>query len=86
MSKVNEIKKCISNFLKKKGYKTIVSVVGGLFAYLLLTFGISPIMDLVKSSSSWFVVQMSVIGMLFGWATALVWWIFSQPKAVLPPE
>lgn len=64
----------------------LLTVVGGLFAYLLLTFGISPIMDLVKSSSSWFVVQMSVIGMLFGWAAALVWWILSQPKAVLPPK
>jgi len=64
----------------------LLTIVGGLFAYLLLTFGISPIMDLVKNSSSWFVVQMSVIGMLFGWAAALVWWIFSQPKAVLPPK
>lgn len=64
----------------------LLTVVGGLLAYLLLTFGINPIMDLMKSSSSWFVVQTTMVGMLFGWATALVWWIFSQPKAVLPPE
>lgn len=65
---------------------TLSTVVGGLSAYMLLTFGIDPIMNLVKSSSSWFVVQTTVVGMLFGWTAALVWWMFSQPKPIPPSE
>jgi hypothetical protein len=37
-------------------------------------------------SSSWFVTQMTLIGMLFGWAGALAWWIFSQPKPLFPSD
>ncbi len=60
------------------------TVIGGLLAYLLLTIGITPIMNLVKESSSWFVVQATVVGMLFGWAAALVWWMSSQNKRKFP--
>ena len=62
----------------------LCTVIGGLLAYLLLTFGITPIMNLVKESSSWFVVQASVIGMLFGWAAALVWWMMGENKRNFP--
>ncbi len=56
------------------------TIIGGLSSYLLLTLGIKPIMALVKQSASWFVVQMTVIGMLFGWAFALAWWVYLQSK------
>lgn len=62
------------------------TVIGGLLAYLLLTFGIAPIMNLVKASSSWFVVQASVIGMLFGWAAALVWWMMGESHRQFPKK
>ncbi len=62
----------------------LCTVIGGLAAYLLLTFGITPIMDLIKTSSSWFVVQAAVIGMLFGWAAALVWWMVSENRNHFP--
>lgn len=62
------------------------TVIGGLLAYLFLTFGITPIMDLVKASSSWFVVQATVIGMLFGWAAALVWWMVGENKQHFPSK
>lgn len=63
---------------------TLCTVIGGLGAYILLTFGITPIMNLVKASSSWFVVQATVIGMLFGWTAALIWWILDQNKRQFP--
>lgn len=62
----------------------LCTVTGGLAAYLLLTFGIAPIMDLLKTSSSWFVVQATGIGMLFGWAAALVWWMMSENNSQTP--
>ena len=58
----------------------LFTVIGGLLAYLLLTLGIKPIMALVKQGASWFVVQMTVVGMLFGWAFALAWWVYLQSK------
>ncbi len=64
----------------------LCTVLGGLLAYLLLTFGITPIMNLVKESSSWFVVQAAVIGLLFGWAAALVWWMMSQNNRQIPTK
>ncbi len=62
----------------------LCTAIGGLLVYLLLTFGITPIMNLVKESSSWFVVQATVIGMIFGWAAALVWWMTSQNDRKFP--
>ncbi|MDD4042756.1 MAG: glycoside hydrolase family 3 N-terminal domain-containing protein [Anaerolineaceae bacterium] len=62
------------------------TVIGGLAAYLLLTLGITPIMDLVKESSSWFVAQVTVIGMLFGWAVALAWWMINENDHPFPPK
>ncbi len=62
------------------------TVIGGLAAYLLLTIGIRPIMDLVKESSSWFVAQVTVIGMLFGWTAALIWWMLSENNHPFPSK
>ena len=57
--------------------------IGGLLAYLLLTLGIDSLVDLVKQSSSWFIVQMTVTGMLFGWVIALIWWL--RAEGMKPP-
>lgn len=62
----------------------LCTVIGGLAAYMLLTFGITPIVALVRESSSWFVAQVTMIGMLFGWAVALLWWIVSQKNQPFP--
>ena len=62
----------------------LCTVIGGLGTYLLLTLGITPIMNLVKESSSWFVVQATMIGMLFGWGAALLWWMMSEDSQRLP--
>ena len=59
----------------RSGFCTLI---GGLLAYLLLTLGIDSLVELVKESSSWFIVQMSVIGMLFGWVGALIWWLRAE--------
>ena len=56
----------------RSGFCTLI---GGLLAYLLLTLGINSLVELVKESSSWFIVQMTMIGMLFGWVAALIWWL-----------
>lgn len=58
----------------------LFTVIGGLTAYLLLTLGIKPIAALLKQSASWFVAQTTLIGMLFGWAFALAWWVYSQSE------
>ncbi len=56
----------------------LCTLIGGLLAYLLLTLGISSLVELVKESSSWFIVQMTVVGMLFGWIIALIWWLKAE--------
>lgn len=64
---------------------SLLTAIGGLLAYLLLTVGIKPIVALVKESASWFVVQTTAIGMIFGWAAALTWWVLSQNKPKIEP-
>ena len=64
----------------RSGFCTLI---GGLLAYLLLTLGIDSLVELVKQSSSWFIVQMTMIGMLFGWVIALVWWL--RAEGMKPP-
>ncbi len=59
------------------------ALIGGLLAYLLLTFGIESLVELVKLSSSWFIVQMTIVGMLFGWVIALIWWL--RAEGMKPP-
>ena len=59
------------------------ALIGGLLAYLLLTFGIESLVELVKLSSSWFIVQMTIVGMLFGWLIALIWWL--RVEGMKPP-
>jgi len=61
-----------SNWAIRSGFCTLI---GGLLAYLLLTLGIDSLVELVKESSSWFIVEMTMIGMLFGWVAALIWWL-----------
>jgi len=56
----------------------LCALIGGLLAYLLLNLGISSLVELVKESSSWFIVQITVIGMLFGWIAALIWWMRAE--------
>lgn len=64
----------------RSGFCTLI---GGLLAYLLLTLGIESLVELVKQSSSWFIVQMTVVGMLFGWVAALTWWL--RAEGMKPP-
>ncbi len=59
----------------RSGFCTLI---GGLAAYLLLTFGFSSLVELVKQSGSWFIVQMTLVGMLFGWMAALIWWLRAE--------
>ena len=69
-----------SGWAFRSGFCTLI---GGLLAYLLLTLGIDSLVDLVKQSSSWFIVQMTVTGMLFGWVIALIWWL--RAEGMKPP-
>ncbi len=69
-----------SGWAFRSGFCTLI---GGLLAYLLLTLGIDSLVELVKQSSSWFIVQMTVVGMLFGWLAALVWWL--RVEGMKPP-
>lgn len=49
------------------------TVIGGFVGYILLTLGISSLEALVKEQGTWFIVQLTVIGMLFGWLGAFIW-------------
>jgi len=69
-----------SGWAFRSGFCTLI---GGLLAYLLLTLGIDSLVELVKESSSWFIVQMTVTGMLFGWVIALIWWL--RAEGMKPP-
>ena len=69
-----------SGWAFRSGFCTLI---GGLLAYLLLTLGIDSLVELVKQSSSWFIVQMTVVGMLFGWVIALIWWL--KAEGMKPP-
>ena len=59
------------------------ALIGGLLAYLLLTLGIDSLAEMVKESGSWFIIQMTMAGMLFGWVVALIWWL--RVEGMKPP-
>lgn len=59
------------------------ALIGGLLAYLLLTLGIDSLAEMVKESGSWFIIQMTMTGMLFGWVVALIWWL--RVEGMKPP-
>lgn len=59
------------------------ALIGGLLAYLLLTLGIDSLAEMVKESGSWFIIQMTMAGMLFGWVAALIWWL--RAEGMTPP-
>lgn len=59
------------------------ALIGGLLAYLLLTLGIDSLAEMVKESGSWFIIQMTMAGMLFGWVVALIWWL--HVEGMKPP-
>lgn len=53
----------------------LTSFVGGLVAYVILTIGFDPVVALVKEEGSWFITQVAVTGLFFGWLAALIWWL-----------
>ncbi len=61
----------------------VCALIGGFAAYLLLTLGLPSLEELVKEGGTWFVVEVALSGMLFGWLSALVWW-FAKKTAVRP--
>lgn len=58
----------------------LCTVIGGLAAYVLLGLGFPWLTNAIRQSGTWFVVQMSFVGMLFGWLGALIWWLRHQAK------
>lgn len=58
----------------------IATVIGGFFAYNLLTLGFSSLENLVKQDGTWFIVQLTVLGMFFGWLVAFAWWLLSSMR------
>lgn len=58
----------------------LCTAVGGLIAYVLLGLGFPSLANAIRQSGTWFVVQMSFVGMLFGWIAALIWWLRAQVK------
>ena len=52
----------------------VCALIGGFAAYLLLTLGLPALEELVREGGTWFVVEVALSGMLFGWLAALMWW------------
>ena len=59
----------------------VCALIGGFAAYLLLTLGLPSLEALVREGGTWFVVQVALSGMLFGWLVALVWWFAKKTSA-----
>jgi len=59
----------------------VCALIGGFTAYLLLTLGLPGLEALVREGGTWFVVQVTLSGMLFGWLAALVWWFAKKTAA-----
>jgi beta-N-acetylhexosaminidase len=60
-----------NNWGLRAGYCTVI---GGLSSYLLLTFGITPLMRQMQAHGVRVVVLAALIGMLLGLVVAFVWW------------
>ncbi|HNW96144.1 MAG TPA: hypothetical protein PKL60_08155, partial [Anaerolineaceae bacterium] len=52
----------------------VCALIGGFAAYLMLMLGLPSLEALVREGGTWFVVEVALSGMLFGWLSALVWW------------
>ncbi|MEL7646317.1 MAG: hypothetical protein AAGU04_08650, partial [Anaerolineaceae bacterium] len=61
----------------------VCALIGGFAAYLLLTLGLPSLEGLVREGGTWFVVEVALSGMLFGWLAALMWWT-AKKTAVRP--
>jgi hypothetical protein len=53
----------------------LTSFVGGLVGYVILTIGFTPVVALIKDEGSWFITQVAITGLFFGWLLALIWWL-----------
>ncbi|MGB4595918.1 MAG: glycoside hydrolase family 3 N-terminal domain-containing protein [Anaerolineaceae bacterium] len=53
----------------------VATLIGGFVAYILLTIGFSSLEELVKQDGTWFIVQLTFVGMFFGWLVAFAWWL-----------
>jgi len=53
----------------------LCALIGGFGTYMLLTLGIGGLEDLVRQGGTWFIVEVSLAGMLIGWVAALLWWM-----------
>jgi beta-N-acetylhexosaminidase len=59
----------------------VCALIGGFAAYLMLMLGLPSLEALVREGGTWFVVEVALSGMLFGWLGALVWW-YAKKTAV----
>jgi hypothetical protein len=58
----------------------LCALIGGFGMYLLLTLGIGGLEDLVRQGGTWFIVEVSLVGMLIGWIAALLWWMTASNR------
>ena len=54
---------------------SLCAAIGGFIAYTLLNLGFPSLKSWVVEAGTWFVLQMAMIGVLFGWIAALIWWM-----------
>lgn len=59
----------------------VCALIGGFAAYLLLTLGLPSLESLVRAGGTWFIVEVALSGMLFGWLGALIWWFIKKTAA-----
>jgi hypothetical protein len=53
----------------------------GFAAYLLLTLGLPSRGKPCGAGGTWYIVEVALSGMLFGWLGALIWWFIKKTAA-----
>jgi beta-N-acetylhexosaminidase len=58
----------------------LCAMIGGLLSYALLNSGLDGIKYWMGRSGTVFVIEVVVVGLLFGWIGALVWWMRTEGR------
>ena len=53
----------------------LCALIGGLLSYSYLTLGTEGVQHWLEESGTVFVIEVVVVGLLFGWIVGLIWWL-----------
>jgi len=59
---------------------SLCALIGGLLSYSFLNLGMDGTMFWMRQSGTAFVIQVVVVGLMFGWIVALIWWMRTEGR------